>query len=97
MSTIQSTQASNEVEEQEKIRKSEEKKQDAITFESRCNIYHPERASTKKTWSMSAPDIVLKIVIDADMLHYLIIAQDANQQYLCNTMITGEDELKVNV
>ena len=68
----------------------------SIKFERRCNLYHPERASTEKTWNMSGANTVLKIVIDVDMLRYLIIALDANQQYLCNTMITSEDDLKVN-
>ena len=67
-----------------------------IKFERRCNLYHPERASTEKTWNMSGANIVLKIVINVDLLRYLIIALDANQQYLCNTMITSEDDLKVN-
>ena len=68
----------------------------SIKFERRCNLYHPERASTEKTWNMSGANTVLKIVIDVDMLRYLIIALDANQQYLCNTMITSEGDLKVN-
>jgi len=95
-STAQSIPAPNEVEEQEKIQESGGKEQDIIEFESRCILFQLEGASTEKTWNLLDANIVLKIVFDAEMLCYRIIAQDGNQQYLRNSIITIETELIVN-
>jgi len=91
-STDQSSPSSNAVEEQEKIQKNGEKELDTIQFERSCILYQLEGASNKSY----GVNIVLKIFFDAEMLCYRIIAQDDNQQCLCNTIITIETELKVN-
>jgi len=95
-STAQSiSPASNEVEKQEKIQKSGEKELDTIQFERRCILFHQEKGLIENNWNLVGTNIVLKVVFDAEMLCYRIIAQDDNQQNLCNTIITIETELKV--
>ena len=94
-STAQSTPTSNEVEEQEEIHNSGEKELDTIQFERRCILFHQEKGLIENNWNLVGANIVLKVVFDAEMLCYRIIAQDDNQQNLCNTIITIETELKV--